>query len=228
MALTNTLADLRTLARQRADMVGSSFITDAELTGYANSSLAELHDMLVTMLEEYFTKTGTLTVGSTGIVALPADCYKIRLISWQSGGDYIPLKPITVTEKWRYQSPRAFGREAERVYLLMGPNVTIFPTASAPGTYEIVYASQFAQLSSDSDVPFVDSGVPDQFWDEYVVVDMAIKCLQKEESDVSILMAQKAALRQRIVNAAASRDISEPAHVLDVDSDTPAWPWWSR
>ncbi len=62
-----------------------------------------------------------------------------------------------------------------------------------------------------------------QGWEEYVVVDAAIKCKEKEESDASVLAAQKAELRARIVAASKNRDASEPAKVVD---RTAANEWW--
>jgi len=52
-------------------------------------------------------------------------------------------------------------------------------------------------------------------WTEYIIVDAAIKCMQKEESDTSVLMAQKQALIARIEAAAANRDAGNPAVVSD-------------
>jgi hypothetical protein len=49
-----------------------------------------------------------------------------------------------------------------------------------------------------------------QYWYEYVVVDAAIKALQKEESDCTYLMNQKEALRSRIEVMASDRDFSVP------------------
>jgi hypothetical protein len=40
--------------------------------------------------------------------------------------------------------------------------------------------------------------------------------LQKEESDVSVLMAQKAELKQRITESAANRDADNPLTVTDI------------
>lgn len=53
-------------------------------------------------------------------------------------------------------------------------------------------------------------------WEEYVTIDAAVKCLQKEESDVSMLLAQKQALIDRIENMAANRDAGEPERVTDI------------
>jgi len=51
---------------------------------------------------------------------------------------------------------------------------------------------------------------------EYAIVDAAIKMMQKEESDVRVLAAQKEALRQRIIAMAANRDANESSSVTDV------------
>ena len=51
--------------------------------------------------------------------------------------------------------------------------------------------------------------------------------LQKEESDVSILMAQKAELTQRITNAAANRDADNPLTISDISMSNNRF-WYSR
>ena len=55
-------------------------------------------------------------------------------------------------------------------------------------------------------------------WEEYIIVDSAMKCLQKEESDVSVLFAQKNALIQRIEAAAENRDAGEAECVQDMEA----------
>lgn len=60
-------------------------------------------------------------------------------------------------------------------------------------------------------------------WLEYVIVDCVIKCKQKEESDVGLEMAQKAALINRIELASKNRDAGGPKTVSDVRSS--GWPW---
>lgn len=55
-------------------------------------------------------------------------------------------------------------------------------------------------------------------WEEYVVLDAAIKGVVKEESDPSALMAEKEAMRQRIMATAMGRDASLPSRVSDTQS----------
>lgn len=52
-------------------------------------------------------------------------------------------------------------------------------------------------------------------WEEYIVVDAAIKMLGKEESDVTVLGGRKAALLGRIQSIAENRDQGEPGRTVD-------------
>jgi hypothetical protein len=65
-------------------------------------------------------------------------------------------------------------------------------------------------LSADGDTVDGISG-----WTEYIICDAAMKCMQKEESDVSVLMAEKQMLIKRIEAMAESRDVGSPARVSD-------------
>ena len=55
-------------------------------------------------------------------------------------------------------------------------------------------------------------------WEEYVIVDVAIKMLQKEESDTSVLAAQKANLKKRIEQMSSDRDTGIAETITDVRS----------
>lgn len=223
-----TLVQLRNLSRMRADMVNSDFVDDDEVTQYINASLAELHDVIVNTFDDYVSKSTTFTLTSSNVYTLPSDLLKVRMVSIQDGTRYVPLRALPLAERWRYTGSTAYSRGYDRRYVLMGPSLTVYPAERAGGTYELVYVQQYVPISSDLEVPFSGTGVPDQYWTEYAIVDTAIKLLQKEESDVSVLMAQKAALKKRITDAAAMRDSGEPSRILDIDGDTPQWPWWAR
>lgn len=59
-------------------------------------------------------------------------------------------------------------------------------------------------------------------WEEYVVIDAALKSMGKEESDVSVLAAQKLAMLKRLQDMAENRDAGSPATVVDVQ-ETDFW-----
>lgn len=61
-------------------------------------------------------------------------------------------------------------------------------------------------------------------WEEYIVLDAALKAMGKEESDVSLIAQQKMAMKQRLIDMAANRDAGMAATVADVSSPEYAWP----
>jgi hypothetical protein len=86
-------------------------------------------------------------------------------------------------------------------------------------------ASTRLQLSSAQLTPgsLVADGVSG--WLEYVITDAAIKMMQKEESDTSVLQLQKAALIKRVEAAGENRDAGSPATIADVQWTNGTWPF---
>lgn len=211
-----TLAELKEQARQRSDMENSEFVSDAELTAYINASLAELHDLLISsycddyMMEEYiFVSTGTLSY------ALPADFYKLRGVDVRRGptGQWATVKRFNFNRRNEQQNAYAWNLLGLPYieYRLVGSNIRFNRVPDTALEFRIFYHPKLSKLVND-----VDSYDDVNGFAEYVVVDAAIKMLQKEESDVSVLIGQKEALRQRITAMAANRDANEPASVTDV------------
>jgi len=67
-------------------------------------------------------------------------------------------------------------------------------------------------------------------WDEYLVVDVAMRIRDKEESEVQLLMAQKQQITQRILAQAPTRDAQFPETVQDtqgwgIQINTYPWYW---
>lgn len=56
-------------------------------------------------------------------------------------------------------------------------------------------------------------------WEEYIVIDAAIKCKDKEESDVMVLAGRKGDMKKRIEGIAANRDPGSAAKTADVSGD---------
>jgi hypothetical protein len=75
-----SLATLRARARERADMVGSSFVADTatSLDAWLNEGAQILHDKLVEAYgSEYLEKSTTATTTTATDYALPSDFYKL-------------------------------------------------------------------------------------------------------------------------------------------------------
>lgn len=199
-----TLGELRTQSQQRADMVNSSFITNAEWTNYINESYFELYDLLVSKFGDDYYIGAPYNITMDGInfqFALPANFYKLVGVDVLIGNNfYVPIKTFS------------FGDRTPNYY-----------TGSVPSAGQVVrlwFVPRMVELSSDGDTVDGVSG-----WGEYIIADVCIKALQKEESDTAVFERQKAALTQRIVDMAANRDAANPLTVTDSQAQVNGWPF---
>lgn len=229
MATTMTLAQLMTAVRQRADMVPNSytpaltgngfFVTEPELISYVNQSYFELYDLLISCFgANYYVKAPPPTFATDGTndqYALPADFYKLLGVDLQianSTQSRVTIQPFEFIDRNRYAVPnfQSFYGVTNLRYRLNGDNLWFTPVPSAGQQIQLWYVPRMTTLAALTDTADGISG-----WTEYIITDAAIKCLQKEESDTSILQGQKAALIQRIMAMADSRDIGSPHKVSD-------------
>ena len=202
--MAETLANLRTRIRRRADRENDPHIVDAELNQFINASYKELCDLLVAASSDYFLSSETYTLtGTTDVRALPADCYKVRGVDWLNG-KYEALPRFTFANR---------NMTGQRMYRVLGANVQFLPLTNVAGSYKTWYEAGPTVLAADGDSLTV---VVDQ-WDEYIVIDGAIKCLAKSQDDVSSFLAEKAAMKLRIEAMAPDRDHGSPDRVTDIN-----------
>ena len=211
---TFTESDLRTRARRRADMENSSFVSDAEIQDYLNSSISELHDFMVKSYEDYFVSEQAYSVPiATGGANLPDDFYKALGVDYNSGGITSSLKAYSFSERNVYNTPYAvIDRLAEPMYKVEGNKIKLIPNNSQSGSITLYYVPQATQFSST--VTEIENVIPG--FEEYVVVATAIRMLMKEESDVSALERERQQLASRIIRAISPRDASGSFAIRDV------------
>lgn len=209
-----TLAEIRTQARQRSDMEFSQFITDEELTSYVNASIAELYDILVSRFEDYYILDTTETVASgADTIPLPTGFYKLKGLDFDiGGGKYETVRPFQFVERNETFDP-GFGTYPRMRYRVLGTYIKLTPPEFAPGNYRVWYIPRFTPLANDTDTFDGING-----WTEYVVVDCAIKMLNKEESDSGPFVQQKQKLLDRIEAMAADRDAGAPQTIVDMST----------
>lgn len=215
-----TLAELRTQIRERTDQTDSTFIEDAELNRFINQSQKELYDLLVSSNEDYYTNDPvSFTVASgSDTFSLPADFYKLRGVDISLNGnadEFTTVRPFEFGERNRANTSlvrHIYGRSTVR-YRLRQNKLAFVPKDKAPGEYRLWYIPRAPDLVNDTDTFDGING-----WEEYIIVDASIKIMQKEESDASIFLAQKAELRQRI-EALAERDQGFPEKITDVQRE---------
>lgn len=238
MATTMTLAELRTATRQRADMENQSgvytnaFVKDNELNSYINQSYFELYDLLIASYGENYNVSPPFTFVTDGVnqfFNLPTDFYKllgidVQVTSSVSNNAWWTLKPFMFSERNKYAVPNTqlyFGITNLR-YRIQGDQLWLNPLPQMNQTIRIFYQPRMTTLSSDSDTVQGVSG-----WTEYIIIDAAIKCMQKEESDVSVLMNQKMAMLKRIEAMSENRDAGMPSTVSDSQSSNSFYPYGS-
>ena len=211
---TFTESDLRTRARRRADMENSTFVTDAEVQDYLNSSIAELHDFMVKSYEDYFVSEQTYNAPiATGGANLPDDFYKALGVDYNSGGITSTLRAYSFTERNVYNTPyAAIDRLAEPMYKVEGSKIKLIPNNSQSGTITLFYVPLPTQFSTT--VTEIETIIPG--YEEYVVVATAIRMLMKEESDTRQLELEKNQLASRIIRALSPRDTSGSFAIRDV------------
>ena len=207
MASNVTLLDLRTQAKQRADMTNSAFLTDPEWNTNINSAAAELYDILVSVAEDYYTTSATITT-SGDTATLPSDFYKLVGIDYTLGSQLTPMDPFVFRDRLLYQNMN----QSILRYRLVGSSLKFLPT---PPTQSMTlwYVPAFQKLVDDADTFNGVNG-----WEDFIVCDAAMKALMKEESDVSAIMADKAGIEKRIRNMAPNRDQGRAEAVTDVSN----------
>lgn len=210
MTLTEAIAELRV----RTDIVNNDVCTDADLTSFLNLSQQELYGLLIqTYGADYALSTASLAyTGSSNTVALPTDFFKLRGVDVLTGGQYVTLKPFNLAERNLLANiPNAIGSPWYSVlrYRLSGNNLWIEPLPPAC-TVRIYYSPKLAALSTGTDTLIGYNG-----WEEYTIVDAAIKVMQKQDLDVKVFFAQKGALIQRLNSEMENRDAGSPATVTD-------------
>lgn len=198
-------------------MENSKFVEDAELLVYINSSIAELHDLLVATYSDYYIESYEFsTVAGTDAYDLPAAFYKLKGVdALLSGSDYYSIRPFNFNERNLNQSGTwgILGAPALR-YRLIGDQVKFSPAPNGVYSMKLWYVPTATALAVDADI------FPDlNNFAEYVIVDVAMKMLAKEESDVTVLSALKMDLRKRIENMAQNRDAEQPESISDIYAD---------
>ena len=206
MSTTMSLAELRTATRQRADMVNSQFVSDSELNSYINQSYFELYDLLIQKYgDNYYSADPVVfaTDGQTMQYPLPDGAltftngrtqangyvatafYKLLGVDLQLANQYqsfVTIRPFNFSDRNRYAvlNFQSFYGVTNLRYRLNDKYIWLTPIPAAGQNIQIWYAPRLTTLSDDADTCDGISG-----WTEYIICDAAIKCMQKEESDVT-------------------------------------------
>lgn len=220
MAVTYTLETLRAAIRRRADLENTDFELDAEIDEEVNSSIDDLHDLLISTLgERYALKTDTLAVvsGTSDYALGISDFYRLVRCSASGVGsdraDY-PLETFENSNEIMLTNPSPWfwvtGLPRYQVYQELDTLTNTYtwrirfnPVPQRAITVNIFYhplSPFYANDNDDITIPFA----------EYVILDVAIKMRDKEERDSSRLERERQAVQKRIEEWGAPIDQASP------------------
>lgn len=195
-----TLLQLRDRCKEESDNVGQSFVSDAEWNKRINNSYRECYGLLTEKFgADYFVKNPPQSITTDGVnqlFALATDFFKLLGVDVQ----------ITSPQQWVSLRPFAFADRNTGGFNSQIP--------AAGQAVRVWYVPRLVALAQDADATVDAFDI--NGWDEYIVVDAALVSVAKEESEVSVLMARKKALLERIDHEAGNRDAGNPSKIVDV------------
>lgn len=170
-------------------MENSNFLSDEEWNANINKSAQELYDLLTGAYSDYYYSSHSFSAdGTSDTYPLPDDFYKLLGVDQVLSADQsLDIKPYNFQER--------------NSYIRM----------SSASSITLHYIPVMPKLERNTDVFDGVNG-----WEEYIIVDAAIKAMSKEESDVSELLLAKKDLKERLQAMVPSRDSNRPERVTDV------------
>lgn len=212
-ARTRQLDELRDEVRQRSDTENDPHITDAELTRWINQSAARWWGHIVRARgEQYVMTTATpSTVAGTATVAVPSDFFKLKGIQWDRGSSKRQrIHRIELQDFLRLDVDSRDWTTGRLRVMVEGTNFRFHPTPNAVYNLIVWYIPAAPQLSADDDTLDGVNG-----WEEWVVLDAAIKVMAKQKRDSSLLEDERKLVMKDIQSVSDDVDDGEPGYVVD-------------
>jgi hypothetical protein len=220
-----TLASLIQSVRQRSNLEGATaFIPDTEIIDYVNKGLSKWYDLVVgsTWGGQYYRTAWPITTAS-GVASygLPQNMKAVISVDvLLSGG--IQCNAYAYQEEQRnwFKLAQLFGWTYNQpvYYQLQGANIVFAPVPQGAFAATVNYVPVAPILSNSTDTLDSIDG-----WEEFIILDAAIKCALKEaELDViGELRSSKTEEEARIRANAPQRDMNQTEAV----HETGRWGW---
>lgn len=214
MANTILVSDLITRVRNRTQTEHSDFVTDDEIIDYLNDAIKAYYDFLICNYEDYYVDGYDFnTVSGTEGYPLPSDFYKLLAVDiYLDSTTIVSGKPIQWSDRNRFRNSNLYWNATTPIkYKIGGDYIAFYPTPTGVNRINLWYVPM-PPVCTNARLETIDLFGP---WDTFVVYDTAIQILDKEESDISVLMKQRDELKASIIMNANNRDASGPARIQD-------------
>lgn len=223
MATPVTLAQMMLRVRRRSNLEGAAaFVPDEEVIDNINTSLSEWWDMVrLTTYQGQIARMiwPIVTVANQSAYPLAPNTGSIISVDANINGQNYAISAMPYQEEQRNMFKLlpfvgwSFGIQSIW-YQLQGTNINFLPTPTANYNVVVNYVPTAPLLSAPLDVFNSING-----WEEWIVLDAAIKVLIKDGQSemLSILQARADSQKERILHAAAQMDMnaSEGVHESD-------------
>ena len=213
--------DIELRIRQRADMVGSAFISDSEVTEIAKNAFQEFWMRIVAQYEDLCVRMTPATIAltsSTTLASLPNDMLKLKGLRILDEDFLVPVSSVLEIEKFtrngRRGKPVAYWMAGIDTVSAVPAKFMPLPLPSASYTVECYYVPNITLTGIDSDAEAASKMSLIAGADEYIVLAGAIKAKDKEESDCTVLMNEKKLLWEVIEKSLTPLDESHPKRVV--------------
>jgi hypothetical protein len=225
LAMTDrTAIQLEDEVRLRADLVGN-FRTTTNIRRYLTQSCRALCRRLAQEFgEDWFDGDTTITTTPgqqhSELSGVLAAAWKIKSVAVTLGDTRWVLPRATVEDVERYALGKGWSAGTPPMYRIAGNRILWSPTPTAAHQVTVRYSSvnvfrnaagiPIPALNSDSDY------FPGRFgWEEWAVLDAAIKVKHDQEQDTTALQIEKESVERDIVEDARTRVPLTPMHVRD-------------
>lgn len=212
-----TVTSLVTQTRQRADLVKSRFVTDAEVASYVDSRNKELFALLVKHSLIHAEAEQAITADGSAYYALPDRYFGTLDVMYDQGSntEFCRLPRLSHRER-----PRTTGTSQAVGYRITGDGIVLYPAVTS-GSYKHYYITsplQLVETVSDATTETATVNYP-MGWEEFIILGAAIDCLSKEETVNGALNSKFADMQRRILDEASMREMSEAPTVQNVDRE---------
>jgi len=211
------LSQLIEAARDLADITDDPHVEDPTIVRWANRGIERAYKIALVHAPSIFQTSSLFTlVGGLGqnTVAVPANLRRLVHVAKD------PSNPSLRRTLRQYNADEKEGT-ASLAYRREGSVVAIEPYTACAGSYALYYIAGPTTLANLSDP--LDAALETAA--EYIETYMAIKCLQKEESDTRELREELAELKSDLEIDFTTLESGTAETIVDVDNVGNRWPW---
>jgi hypothetical protein len=209
-----TLEDLRTEARERADMDEDDHITEAMWNRFINQGIQRTFRRLCKVApDRYFTSDDISTTAGTAAYDLPSNfAWLLGVDLVRSADNLLPLEPFSLQERIGPLRAVSFDSPQTRYDVRGNGDATQIYFDPDPGTetYRVYYVYVPDDLVDDDDVFDGTAGFEDS------VIEYAILLAQRRSEDDTSDTRACLADADAAIDALATRDAGRPARIIDV------------